>query len=331
MNLLVRNKLGQPKFRPCSSPARAGEEVIVELSLAWLLQPLAVQTFLDEVRGTQHRHVERNSAGYYADLLPGPSAAEQLLTAARHERSAVRLVKGKQNKDGDAYRHADGSIDAGRVQQDLAAGYTMILDGVERYVPPIASLARSIEVELNYATQVNAYVTPPHSQGFVPHWDAHCVLILQVHGSKIWHLYDGADVPPQEMQRRHAVDATTLPAPTNLVLDAGDLLYLPPGRVHAAEATSDPSVHLTVGIHAPTVLTLLTRALQSLSLRDELMHVRLPPRHLDDADARAQVGALVREVLAALERPAVIESGLDALANVLVRRGRCPPPSSPAN
>jgi JmjC domain len=68
-------------------------------------------------------------------------------------------------------------------------------------VRAIASLAHAIEVELNFATKVNAYITPPGSQGFVTHYDGHDALILQIQGSKVWHLYDGADVPPHQLRR----------------------------------------------------------------------------------------------------------------------------------
>jgi hypothetical protein len=37
------------------------------------------------------------------------------------------------------------------------------------------------------------------------------VLILQIQGSKIWHLYNGADVPPHQMRRREPVDYVVLP------------------------------------------------------------------------------------------------------------------------
>jgi len=134
-----------------------------------------------------------------------------------------------------------------------ADGYTIVLESVERYVRALALLLHSIEVELNFPTQVNAYVTPPQSQGFVTHYDEHDVLILQIRGSKIWHLYDGADVAPHEMRRREPVATAELPSPTDVRLEAGDVLYLPPGRVHAAEATSEVSVHLTLGLHAPTL------------------------------------------------------------------------------
>ena len=300
--------------------------VAVESSLAWLLQPLAVQDFLDKIWGATHYHVKRGCAGYFDSLLNGPSAVEELLECFQREPSAaVRLVRGNDKKGPDTYRLADGSLNLVRVRDDFADGYTIVLDNIERYVRAVGSLSHSIEVELNFPTQVNAYVTPPESRGFVPHYDEHDVLILQVQGSKIWHVYDDVDVPPHEMERHEAVDTAGLPLPTDLRLEAGDVLYLPRGRVHGAETTSESSLHLTVGIHAPTVLTLTIRALHSLSFTDDRVHTRLPPRYLDDADVRVSLQAPVRDVVRTLEDPGVIAESLGALEDALVRRGRCPP------
>ena len=304
---------------------RSVRRVTVQSFLAWLLQPLAVQTFLDKIWGATHYHVKRGCAGYFDSLLNGPSAVEELLECFRREPSAaVRLVRGNDKKGPDSYRLADGSLDLVRVRNDFADGYTIVLDNVERYVRAVGSLSHSIEVELNFPTQVNAYVTPPESRGFVPHYDEHDVLILQVQGCKTWHLYD-ADIPPHEMERREAVDTAALPLSTELLLEVGDVLYMPRGRVHGAETDSEPSLHLTVGIHAPTVLMLMIRALHSLSLRDDRVHTRLPPRYLDDPGIRASLEAPVRDIVRTVEHPSVIAESLDVLEDALVRRGRCPP------
>jgi ribosomal protein L16 Arg81 hydroxylase len=79
------------------------------------------------------------------------------------------------------------------------------------------------------------------------------VLILQIRGSKVWHLYNGADRAPHDMYRKEPVATASLPSPTDVRMEVGDVLYLPRGRVYAAEATSEVSVHLTVGPHAPTL------------------------------------------------------------------------------
>jgi lysine-specific demethylase/histidyl-hydroxylase NO66 len=299
--------------------------VDLKLSLAWLLQPLTVESFLNEIWGTSHYHVSRNSPRYFDSLLDGSASVDELVGLFRPDLSLVRLVREDDKKDPYVYRLADGGLDVAAIGNDFADGYTIILGSIERYVRAIASLFHSIEVELNFATQVNAYFTPPESQGFVAHYDDHDVLILQIRGSKIWHLYDGADVPPHEMHRGQQVDMARLPSPTDVRLEVGDVLYLPRGRVHAAEATSELSVHLTVGLHAPTLLMLVTRALDSLSYSDDRVHTQLPPRYLDDPDVPTRLGVLVHNVVEALEQPGVIAEGLGALEDALVKRGQSPP------
>ncbi len=302
------------------------ERTTIEPSLAWLLQPLAVQAFLDNVWTTTHHHVQRRCAGYFDTLLPAPSAGAELLDYFRQEPSAVRLMRGKDKKGPDSYRLDDGSLDLAGVRNDFADGYTIVLDGVERYCRPIGLLARSIEVELNFAAQVNAYITPPASRGLVPHYDDHDVLILQIQGFKRWHLYEGSEVPPHQLRRTHkAVARESLATPTVLRLEVGDVLYLPRGLVHDAETGAEPSIHLTVGIHASTVLTLAMAALQSLSCHDDRLNARLPPRHLDETGMQESLRALLRDAAASLEDPSAVARGLDGLADVLVRRGRCPP------
>ena len=185
---------------------------------------------------------------------------------------------------------ADGGFDVAGIGRDFADGYTIVLESIHRYVRAIASLLHAIEVELNFATQVNAYFTPPESQGFV-------AALRRARRA------DHADSGIQDLAsvRRHRcraasalrhepVAADALPSPTDVRLEVGDVLYLPRGRVHAAEATSEVSVHLTVGVHAPTLLMLVTRALNSLSGSDDRVHTQLPPRYLDDPRRAGHAG-----------------------------------------
>jgi bifunctional lysine-specific demethylase and histidyl-hydroxylase NO66 len=294
-------------------------------SLGWLLAPLTVETFLAEIWGQTHYHVSRSSPGYFDPLFGGSASVDQLLGLFRPDLSLVRLVRQDDKKEPYHYRRSDSAFDVPAIGRDFADGYTIVLESIHRYVRPIASLLHAIEVELNFATQVNAYFTPPESRGFVAHYDDHDVLILQLSGSKIWHLYDGIDVAPRAALRHEPVAADALPSPTDVHLEVGDVLYVPGGRVHAAESASEVSVHLTVGVLAPTLLLLVTRALNSLDDSDDRVHTHLPPRYLDDPDVRATLGELVRDVVGALEQPGVVSAGLGSLADDLVRRGQSPP------
>jgi hypothetical protein len=187
----------------------------------------------------------------------------------------------------------------------------------------MAALSQAIEVELGFETQVNAYITPPNSQGFLPHYDDHDVLILQIEGAKTWHVYDSLPVvPTHELRLRDLFAKDDLPAPSDVILEAGDVLYLPRGRVHAAKATLEPSIHLTLGIHPPSVLALISKAVEALGYRDDRILASLPPRYAKDASMRAKLGELVREVADAIDERS-IGDGISALEDSIVRRGRC--------
>ena len=148
-----------------------------------------METFLDEIWARRHHVVKRQRPNYFEDLF-GAVAIEEFLEYVRPDQAAVRLVRTTDKPDPETYRLADGSIDLVRVRNEFADGYTIVLNGLERHVPAIAELARTIEVELNFEAQVNAYITPPESQGFLPHYDDHDVLILQIEGTKTWHIYE---------------------------------------------------------------------------------------------------------------------------------------------
>ena len=136
-----------------------------DLSLGWLLAPLTVDTFLCDIWGTTHHHVSRESPGYFDSLLDGSASVDELVGMFRPDLSMVSLVRGNDKKPPYLYRRTDGGFDADGVGKDFADGYTIVLESVQRYVRALAALLHSIEVELNYAAQVNAYITRPESQG----------------------------------------------------------------------------------------------------------------------------------------------------------------------
>ena len=62
-------------------------------SLAWLLQPLTVETFLKEIWGATHYHVSRNCAEFFDGLLDSSASVDELLGLFRPDLSLVRLVR----------------------------------------------------------------------------------------------------------------------------------------------------------------------------------------------------------------------------------------------
>src|SRR4029077_12022391 len=114
-----------------------------------------------------------------------------------------------------------------------------------------------LAAELGHPVQINAYVTPPDSQGFAAHYDTHDVFGLQISGSKRWTVHTPVihDPLPGQVWEQHKSEVAARAAERPLidtVLSPGDALYLPRGFLHSAVARGEVSIHLTVGVHPVT-------------------------------------------------------------------------------
>lgn len=151
----------------------------------------------------------------------------------------------------------------------FADGATVVLQGLHRLWDPIRDLAADLADELGHPVQVNAYITPPQSQGFDPHYDTHDVFVLQVAGRKHWRVHAPVLVDPMPDQPwgqvADDVAARAAEQPQiDTILTPGDCLYLPRGFIHSATALAEISVHLTFGIHNVTQRDVVSAALDEL-------------------------------------------------------------------
>ena len=167
-----------------------------------------------------------------------------------------------------------------RLAEQFADGATVVLQALHRTHAPVARLATGLASDLGHPVQVNAYVTPPQSQGFSSHYDVHDVFVLQVTGEKRWRLHAPVVTDPLRddpwTDHREAVAARAAEEPhLEVVLRPGDALYLPRGWLHAATALGEVSAHLTVGVHVRTRAALV-EALAALVLDDPALRRTLP-------------------------------------------------------
>jgi hypothetical protein len=155
-----------------------------------------------------------------------------------------------------------------RVLRQIDDGATLVLQALHRTWPPLVDFAAGLSSDLGHPVQINSYITPAANRGFAPHYDVHDVFVLQVEGRKRWRIHapvvpDPLDNQPWE-QHREAVEARAADEPLiDCVLEPGDVLYLPRGTIHAAEALGETSIHLTVGVHPVTRYQLVRQLLEA--------------------------------------------------------------------
>lgn len=164
-------------------------------------------------------------------------------------------------------RARDGFVKASAVYARFDEGATIVLESLHRYWRPLTEFCRELELSLGHRLQVNAYITPPGSQGFDVHRDSHDVFVLQVSGAKHWIVYDRED------EDRVLVDRS---------IERGDALYIPRGFPHAASAGTTASAHLTVGILTHDSIDVV-RELTKLAEEEPIFQERLPAGSTTDA------------------------------------------------
>lgn len=161
-----------------------------------------------------------------------------------------------------------------RVYDNLQLGSTLVLDALDVAIPAIRQISSSLTNSFFVKSQANGYVTFSESRGFGLHWDDHDVFIVQVHGSKTWHLYGNTRVSPlhRDFHDEHLPPEEIL---ETIELTPGSLLYVPRGCWHDVVGKGEPTFHLTFGVTPPTGIDVLVW-LQELARQKDLLRQDIP-------------------------------------------------------
>jgi JmjC domain len=276
----------------------------------------------------------------FADLLT-LDGADELLSRRGLRTPFLRIAKDG-SVVGDKQFTAGGGVGAeigDQVSDDkvaalFARGHTVVLQGLHRTWPPLIDFATQLNADAGHPVQINAYITPPESQGFSAHYDVHDVFVLQLAGEKRWTIHEPVyddplrSQPWQQRAEQVAAAARDEQPVIDEVLRPGDALYVPRGFLHSAKALGGVSAHLTVGLHTLTryhlVEELLALAADNAELRGAL------PLGIDPADP-AQLAPHLEAVVAALTDE-IRSDRAEAVARRLRRRtwtGNRPAPLGP--
>ena len=190
--------------------------------------------------------------------------------------------------------HLVHDVDLPLLYERLRDGATLILDAVNELGGPLQQLCAGLAGEFSAASQGNLYACWGTSLGFDVHWDDHDVFVIQLEGAKRWMLYGSTRPAPlrRDLDADHPKPAEPL---EEIVLRAGDMLYLPRGYWHAAVGIGEPSLHLTVGLTRKTGHDLLGW-LTDQALAADIVRADLP-LEADDEILGRQVAAVLAAAL----------------------------------
>lgn len=232
--------------------------------LDWLLQPIEPAKFFSEIYERRIEHIARRSPDFWSHLL-SLDDLDAILGAQESRFPDIRLVQTGQTIDESTYT-LDGAIDPVAVARLYSSGATVIFSHLQNRSKPLAQLVSDVAKAVGAPVQANVYLTPAHAQGFPAHWDTHDVFILQISGSKRWTIYDGGPQLPLRGQQFERAGFEVGPVTHEFEIQAGDLAYIPRGVVHAAHASDEASLHVTVGILSYTWADLFLEAVSEVAL-----------------------------------------------------------------
>jgi 50S ribosomal protein L16 3-hydroxylase len=252
----------------------------------------------------------------------------------------------------DAFAVREGRWYEGDMPRDVAAAralveerYTLFVRHAERHHARLAELARAFERTFQGPVNIHVFVTPAGAPGFSWHYDAEDVFILQTAGEKEYSLRKNTVNPwpleetlPADMQYEREL----MPL-MRVLLRAGDLLYIPCGYWHKAEARrsstglspsamndglnsvlrnmDETTISLAIGVMSPSAMDvyefLRSRLVQSLVWRQRLP-ITGPASPLSRDELEATHRQIFQQLAADLQRtladPQLLAEFLDWLA-----------------
>ncbi|MFJ1700426.1 JmjC domain-containing protein [Streptomyces sp. NPDC088252] len=255
----------------------------------------------------------------FRDLLTMKEVDELIDTGCIAARNIVLL------RDGavvEPYEYTDGDMpNPGAVRAHLDEGGSISLRLLHTLYPNLAHLKDDIQNETGCRAHVNAYLTPGDRQGLRYHYDPYVTLIVQLHGRKVWHLHPPIVERPTEEHDNFRLRGWTdeeyrylsTTSPRDVVLEPGDVFWLPRGWVHSPETKGAvPSLHLTFALkertHAWLVEHLVEILIRHVRADFDAREVITPADLFDGTDALEWARKVAIGALAAVDGEAAINS-----------------------
>jgi ribosomal protein L16 Arg81 hydroxylase len=281
-------------------------------SLEHLVSPMTKEEFLRRYWGKSFIHIP-GPKGKFSSLAPW-SQLNKILEEHRLRPPRLRLYQTGQEIDSTKYIRpiSDDNVmlKVSEFTNLLAAGATLILDEFDELYRPVKELAIALERIFRIHVQTNLYAGWRTDHGFLVHYDEHDAFIIQVAGRKHWQVYNPTRLYPLEKGK----DSEPAEKPTEEpiwdgILEEGGFVYIPRGWWHVAYPMDEPTLHLTIGLHNPRGLDLLSWFVSQLKTSKE---ARMDIPHLASREEQLAYLQQLRQLLQEAWTPDLIDHFMGA-------------------
>jgi ribosomal protein L16 Arg81 hydroxylase len=188
----------------------------------------------------------------------------------------------------------------------FGSGATIIINSAEKCIPCLTEACRAFEQDLRIRVQANIYITPARSQGFAMHYDPHDIFLLQIKGRKNWNIYDSGEMLPVTYRAFRKEPRLV----SSIVVNPGDLIYMPRGTVHEAFSSDDTSIHVNFSCKARYGYHLLEELAGFAEQREVFFRHTIPHGYSSNKE-KEQYAATFRQKLQELLRTIPVEELLE--------------------
>ncbi|XP_026744345.1 bifunctional lysine-specific demethylase and histidyl-hydroxylase NO66 [Trichoplusia ni] len=216
---------------------------------SWIIAPYTADQFFKEVWEKKPLHISRKKPNYYKEIIT-TSIIDDMLRNENIQYTKNIDVTSYQNGEKQTH-NPEGRAHPHLVWDFYLQGCSIRLLNPQTYIPKLHLLNATMQEFFNSFVGANAYLTPPDSQGFAPHYDDIEAFILQTEGKKHWRVYKPPS-PEEVLARvssRNFNQAEIGDPILEVILEPGDLLYFPRGYIHqGVTIEGEHSLHLTISM-----------------------------------------------------------------------------------
>ena len=236
-----------------------------------------------------------------------PVSGDDLAGLAGESSVESRLIL----RDSDTWQLHQGPFQAEDFSNLSSTGWSLLVQRVDHWIPEVADLIahfdflprwRIDDIMISYATD---------GGGVGPHFDNYDVFLIQGSGRREWRLGQHCDAATALRPSTDLKLLADFQESSRHVLEAGDILYVPPGTAHWGTALGDDCITLSVGFRAPSSAEILSRwADEVIAGLDESQRYRDQPATLTlgHSLSDAHVAALRDLLQAKLDDDSLIKS-----------------------
>ena len=191
---------------------------------------------------------------------------------------------------------------------------SIVFDQYFKYSMMAKQLIALVHEVFNCGGGCNAYLSQKGGKAFPIHRDGHHVLIFALSGQKRWKVYNHKQnayyaqmkVPDETTDDEIRASGLAL----DIVMNPGDILYIPIGQFHEVENLSNHALHLTVSMvykNLPILISEVLASMSSIKERDAspelltLLSQLHPAQHSDTPISKESFIGSLRDVVKLME------------------------------